>query len=106
MQHSQDVRLAALPLRTGLQHREDVLRFNRELAPSVGLHQWNGQSWTLMTMLEVDDSQPQERFTGEVVVTLPALPTGAYRLVRQSAADGPLGRVFWVDSSLPIVDAE
>jgi hypothetical protein len=33
MQHSQDVRVAALPLSTGVQHGEDVLRFNRELSP-------------------------------------------------------------------------
>jgi hypothetical protein len=105
MQHSQDVRVAALPLSTGLQHFEDVLRFNRELSPSVGLHQWNGESWVLMTLLDVDDSQPQEVFTGEVVVTLPELPTGAYRLVRQNASVTPLARVIWVDSSLPIADA-
>jgi hypothetical protein len=58
-----------------------------------------------MTFLDADDSQPQHVFTGEVVVTLPELPTGAYRLVRQNASDGQLARVFWVDSSLPIADA-
>jgi hypothetical protein len=105
MPHSQDVHVAALPSSTGLQHREDVLRFNRELARSVDLHQWNGETWTLLARLDVDDSQPQEGFTGEVVVTLPELSTGAFRLVRQSDSEGPLARVFWVDSSLPVVAA-
>jgi hypothetical protein len=53
-------------------------------------------------MLAVDDSQPQQGFTGEVLVTLPELPTGIYRLVRQSALHGPLARVLWVDDSLTV----
>lgn len=102
MQHSQELRIAALPPSGGVITREDVLAFNRELAPSVGLHHWNGDGWAFTTMLAVDVSQPQQRYTGEVIVTLPELPTGAYRLVRQSASDGPLARVLWVDSSLSV----
>jgi hypothetical protein len=104
MQHSQQVHVAAVPSSGSVRTREDTLRFNRELASSVGLHHWNGQDWDFMTMLAVDDSQPQQGFTGEVLVTLPELPTGAYRLVRQSASDGPLARVLWVDNSLTIGD--
>lgn len=81
-----------------------MLRFNREFASSVGLHHWNGQDWVFMTMLSVDDSQPQHGFTGEVLVTLPELPTGTYMLVRQSALHGPLARVLWVVNSLTIGD--
>jgi hypothetical protein len=102
MRHSGELRVAALPLReSGVISREDVLRFNRELAPSVGLYKWNGESWAFMTMLDVDDSRPQQGYTGEVLVTLPELSTGPYRIVRQSASDGPLARVLWVDGSLP-----
>jgi hypothetical protein len=104
MQYSQEVHVAAIPSIAGVRTREDTLQFNRELAPSVGLYQWKRESWVFMTMLAVDDSQPQQGFTGEVLVTLPELPTGAYRLVRQSASHVPLARVLWVDSSLTVGD--
>jgi hypothetical protein len=102
MQHSQELRIAALPPSGGVITREEVLQFNRELAPSIGLHRWNGDGWDFTAMLAVDDSQPQQRYTGEVVVALPELPKGAYRLVRQSASDGPLARVLWIDGSLSV----
>jgi hypothetical protein len=100
MQRSGELRIAALPPRGGVMTGEDILRFNRELAPSVGLYYWDRESWVFMTMLAVDDSQPPQGYTGEVIVTLPELSTGAYRIVRQSGSDGPLARVLWVDGSL------
>ena len=101
MRHSGELRVAALPPQDGVISREDVLRFNRELARSAGLFHWNGEGWTFITMLAVDDSQPQQGYSGEVIVTLPELPPGAYRIVRQSASNGPLARVLWIDSALP-----
>jgi hypothetical protein len=97
MRHSGELRITALPPSGGVITRDDVLRFNRELAPSVALYHWNGQSWAFMTMLAVDDSQPQKGYAGESIITLPELSTGAYRIVRQSASEGLLARVLWVD---------
>jgi hypothetical protein len=102
MQHSQELGVAALPPSGGVITREDVLQFNRELVSSIDLYHWDGDGWAFTTMLAVDDSQPQQRYTGEVIVALPELPTGAFRLVRQSASVGLLARVLWVDSSLSV----
>ena len=106
MQRSQELRIAALPPSGGVITREEVLQFNRELAPAIGLHHWNGDGWDFTTMLAIDDSQPQQRYTGEVVVALPELPKGAYRLDRHSASDGPLARVVWIDGSLSVGERE
>lgn len=101
MSGSRDVGLVALPPSNGLVTADDVRQFNHGLAPSVTVQRWDGEAWVTLTTLTVHEANPPLSNTEEVAVTLPPLPSGAYRLVRHSRTAGDLARVVWVVGTLP-----
>ncbi|MDQ3974449.1 MAG: hypothetical protein M3276_08990, partial [Actinomycetota bacterium] len=80
---------------------DQAAAFDATLAPTVALQHWVDGGWETLTVLPVDTSpQPPVRNTKEVAVTLPALDTGAYRLLRDSTAVAPLPGHLWVTDLL------
>ncbi|HEY6533307.1 MAG TPA: hypothetical protein VIY72_13440 [Acidimicrobiales bacterium] len=68
------------------------------LSESATLERWDGAGWAVAggpMPIRPDPQGPQS-----VLVDLPALPDGAYRVVA-TGSGGPYVGPFWVDSSLP-----
>ncbi len=100
MRASGDVGLVAFPPSHGVVTADDLRQFTQGLAPSVTIQRWDG-AWVTLTNLMVHGAKPPLSSTAEVAVTLPHLPSGAYRLVRHSTTAGDLARVVWVVGTLP-----
>lgn len=89
--------LDGFPPNNGVQTLEQVSEFNEQLAPTVSLQRLEGTTWVpVATLTAAKPPPPYIEHPAGVAVTIPALPPGAYRLVRQSPTAGDLFRQFWV----------
>jgi hypothetical protein len=83
-----------IPAPTGAQSRGDVLEAMRGLSEVAGIERWDGFSWVEVgeiQLREADDNLARS-------ATLPPLPHGEYRLVREGP-QGPHDGRFWVDGT-------
>lgn len=88
-----------IPAPSGTQSRQDVLAATRGLSEVAWIERWDGSGWRSVGEVELEEAE--EDLARSAV--LPALPQGAYRLLR----DGPEGQhigTFWVDGSDPRPD--
>jgi hypothetical protein len=95
-----EVGIVGFPALTGTQTSEGVHRFNQGLSSTCALQRWDGSEWVAVTTLVVRPATPPLDNEDQVAVAIPALESGAYRIVRHSDDAGDLARVIWVRDAI------
>jgi hypothetical protein len=95
------VRLVTIPRATGVRTARDVRAFNSGISPGVQLEQRSDTGWAVIENLTARVPEGPRGHSDEVMVDLPALSPGPYRLVRHHRDAGPLPRIIWVTDELP-----
>ncbi|HEX3566742.1 MAG TPA: hypothetical protein VHU17_15345 [Acidimicrobiales bacterium] len=88
------------PRRYGLTTIDDDRPFYRGFEGPVTLERWQSDGWHTVSTLQTEDPLEPSGHEGNVMVVIPELPVGTYRLVRHHRSVGDLYRVIWITAAL------